>query len=139
MIKVVLAFTCVFLWSNAAFTQMHLRGKVLDKWYNRVIVAATVKNMSRNRMTQSDMGGNYRIPAAPGDIITFSSAGYTADTIVVTANMLTASFDIFLDRDIIELSGVEIGNLNRYQADSISRREAFNDILIKRNTRLVGG
>ena len=85
------------------------------------------------------MGGNYKIPAASGDIVSFSSAGYITDTIVVTANMLTTAFDIFLARNVIELSNVEIGDLNRYQADSISRREEFNDVLTKRNTKLVGG
>ena len=102
-------------------------------------MAATIKNISQNKMTQSDMGGNYKIPAASGDIVSFSSAGYITDTIVVTANMLTTAFDIFLARNVIELSNVEIGDLNRYQADSISRREEFNDVLTKRNTKLVGG
>ena len=102
-------------------------------------MAATIKNISQDKMTQSDMGGNYKIPAASGDIVSFSSAGYITDTIVVTANMLTTSFDIFLARNVIELSNVEIGDLNRYQADSISRREEFNDVLTKRNTKLVGG
>lgn len=111
----------------------------MDKWYDRVVMAATIKNMSKNRMAQSDMGGNYKIPATPGDVVSFSSAGYITDTIVVTSNMLTAAFDIFLARNVIELSNVEIGDLNRYQADSISRREEFNDVLTKRNTRLVGG
>ncbi|HRP56325.1 hypothetical protein [Agriterribacter sp.] len=45
MIKVVLSFTCVLFWSNAAFTQTHLRGRVSDKWYDRVIMAATIKNL----------------------------------------------------------------------------------------------
>jgi hypothetical protein len=139
MIKVVLSFTCFLFWGHAAFTQTHLRGRVLDKWYDRVIMAATIKNISKDRMAQSDMGGNYKIPAAPGDIVSFSSAGYIKDTIVVTANMLTTSFDVFLARNVIELSNIEIGDLNRYQADSISRREEFNDVLIKRNTKLVGG
>lgn len=139
MIKVVLSFACVLFWSHAAFTQTRLRGKVSDKWYDRVIMAATIKNISKDRMAQSDMGGNYKIPAAPGDIVSFSSAGYITDTIVVTANMLTASFDVFLARHVIELSNVEIGDLNRYQADSISRREEFNDVLTKRNTKLAGG
>ena len=102
-------------------------------------MAATIKNISQDKMTQSDMGGNYKIPAASGDIVSFSSAGYITDTIVVTANMLTTAFDIFLARNVIELSNVEIGDLNRYQADSISRREEFNDVLTKRNTKLVGG
>ena len=102
-------------------------------------MAATIKNISKDKMAQSDMGGNYKIPATSGDIVSFSSAGYITDTIVVTANMLTTSFDIFLARNVIELSNVEIGDLNRYQADSISRREEFNDVLTKRNTKLVGG
>ena len=111
----------------------------MDKWYDRVIMAATVKNLSQNKTAQSDMGGNYRIPVAAGDVLSFSSAGYITDTIVVTANILTAPFDIFLARHVIELEKVEIGGLNRYQADSISRRQEFNDVLTKRNTKLVGG
>ena len=139
MIKVVLFFACVLIRINAAYTQTRLTGKVLDKWYDRVIMAATIKNISQNKTAQSDMGGNYRIPAAAGDVLSFSSAGYITDTIVVMSNMLTAPFNVFLNRNIIELEKVEIGRLNRYQADSISRREEFNDVLTKRNTRLLGG
>ena len=109
MIKVVLSFACFLFWSQSAFTQTRLRGKVSDKWYDRVIMAATIKNISQDKMTQSDMGGNYKIPAASGDIVSFSSAGYITDTIVVTANMLTTAFDIFLARNVIELSNDEIG------------------------------
>ena len=139
MIKAVLSFACVLFLSHAASAQTHLRGKVLDKWYDRVVMAATIKNISKNRMAQSDMGGNYKIPATPGDIVSFSSAGYITDTIVVIANMLTTPFDVFLAPNVIELSNVEIGDLNRYQVDSISRRQEFHDVLTKRNTKLVGG
>ncbi len=57
MTKVILFFTCVFIWSNAAFAQTHLRGKVLDKWYDRVVMAAAIKNISKNRMAQSEVSG----------------------------------------------------------------------------------
>lgn len=139
MIKAVLSVACVLFLSYAASAQTYLRGKVLDKWYDRVVMAATIKNISKDRMTQSDRGGNYKIPATPGDVVSFSSTGYITDTLVVTANMLTSPFDVFLARNVIELSNIEIGDLNRYQVDSIRRREEFDDVLTKQNIKLVGG
>ncbi|PWU04183.1 MAG: hypothetical protein C5B52_01920 [Bacteroidetes bacterium] len=130
-------FSCLL--SSSGFSQNILNGRVLDKNSDRVVIAATIMNVTRNRISQSDQGGNYRIFAGIGDKVVFSSAGYKSDTFSVTEGSLFSPFDIFLERNTISLEEVKVGELSSYQLDSISRREEFEDFLNKRNTKLVGG
>lgn len=130
---------CAFFLSSSGFAQTVLKGKILDDLYDRVVMGASVKNLSGNGYSQSDMGGNYKVTAAAGDKIAFSCVGYLPDTIVVTADMLAGLYDIALTRNVIELEEVQVGELNAYQVDSISRIEEFGDILGKSNNKLVGG
>lgn len=140
MMKTLLLLFISFITYYSAIAQSgYLRGKVQEKGYDKVIASATVKNLKQENISESDMGGNYRIFVSIGDKITFSSVGYTADTVVVKENMLNIPYDIFLVRNVIELSKVTVGELNSYQVDSISRQQEFEDVLSKKNGKLVGG
>ncbi|MGN6436224.1 MAG: hypothetical protein ACTHMM_06805 [Agriterribacter sp.] len=132
-------FSCVSFFSIHAFSQTVLKGKVVDDLYDRVVMGTTVKNISRNAYSQSDMGGNYKVTAAEGDRIAFSCIGYLPDTVTVTSDMLAGIYNISLTRNVIELEEVAVGDLNAYQVDSISRLEEFGEVLGKRNSKLVGG
>lgn len=131
-----------FLFSSISIiaqAQTFLKGKVVDDLYDRVVMGATIKNLQRNTVSQSDMGGNYKIVASAGDKILFSSVGYLPDSITVTADMLSASYDIALTRNVVLLDEVQVGQLNPYQVDSIARREEFNDALETSTSKVVGG
>lgn len=130
---------CATIFSSNAFTQTVLTGKVVDDLYDRVVMGASVKNLSGNAFSQSDMGGNYKVKATAGDKIAFSCVGYLPDTIVVTLDMLAGAYNISLTRNVIELEEVQVGDLNAYQVDSISRMEEFGDALGRPNNKLVGG
>ncbi|MBX2922671.1 MAG: carboxypeptidase-like regulatory domain-containing protein [Chitinophagaceae bacterium] len=132
-------YVCTSLLTGNSFAQSVLKGKVVDDLYDRVVMGANVKNLSDNKISQADMGGNYKINAKPGDKIAFSSIGYLPDTIVVTSHMLAGTYDIALNRNVIELEEVAVGELNAYQVDSISRIEEFGDVLNKPRNKLVGG
>lgn len=119
--------------------QTVLKGKVVDGIYDRVVMGASVINKTQNKSSRSDAGGNYIIPANEGDIVLFSSVGYEPDSISVTRDMLAGTYDIALVRKIVLMEEVEVGELNAYQVDSIGRREEFDSILSRRETRLVGG
>lgn len=120
-------------------SQIFLTGQIFDRGYDRVVIAASVKNITNSKISISDMGGNYKIPASIGDKIIFSSASYIADTIIVKQSMLTDGLDIYLLQNIIQLEEVGVGELNKYQVDSISRIEEFSDVMGKSNSKLVGG
>ncbi|PVD53702.1 hypothetical protein DC498_04095 [Terrimonas sp.] len=126
--------TCVYGWGQSS-----LHGKIFDRGYERVVIAATVKNVNTNAISISDMGGNYKIPASLGDRIIFSSVSYISDTIIVKQSMLTDGLDIYLLQNIIQLEDIDIGGLSKYQVDSISRAEEFADVLGTSKSKLVGG
>ena len=129
---------CTLL-NEGTSAQSVLHGKIFDRGYDRVIIAASIKNISNNKLSISDMGGNYKIPAAPGDRIIFSSASYIPDTIVVKETMLTEGFDVYLLQNIVQLEEIGVGGLTKYQVDSTSRAEEFADVLNTPGTKLVGG
>ncbi len=119
--------------------QTVLKGKVVDDMYDRVVMGASIINKNQSKNARSDAGGNYIIPANEGDIILFSSIGFLPDSITVTHDMLRGTYDIALVRKVVLLEEVNVGELNAYQVDSISRREEFEHILTRTNTKLVGG
>ncbi len=122
-----------------SYAQTVLKGKVVDDIYDRVVIGATILNKTQVKSVRSDMGGNYKIKALEGDVIYFSSVGYEPDSITVTHDMLAGTYDISLVRKVVVMQEVEVGQLNPYQVDSISRREEFDSLLTKSNTKLVGG
>lgn len=119
--------------------QYNLRGKIFDKGYDRVVIAATIINLSNKASSISDMGGNYKIAASEGDNIIFSSTGYFSDTVKVEEYMLRSGLDIFLEQHYIELEEVGVGELNKYQMDSLSRAEEFSQALNSPSSKIVGG
>lgn len=134
LLSLVSVLLCACTWA-----QSYLQGKIFDKTSDRMVISATVKNVSNTRISISDMGGNYKIPAEEGDRIIFSSAGYVADTITVKQYMLNVGLDIFLVQNVIELEDVDVGELNRYQVDSLNRLEEFGDVVHTSKTKLMGG
>jgi signal peptidase I len=122
-----LLFTGVFLvlLSIPAVAQQVLTGKVRQKNTDAILASVTVVNHSQKKYNVSDAGGNYRIIANPGDTITFSSAGYHADTTYVVAGDLTDKdgYIVHLEPNLVELPKVLVGQLSNYQLDSIQRSE----------------
>jgi hypothetical protein len=123
----------LLLFSSAALAQQNLAGKVLKKGSPEVIQGVNIRNGSTDRYSRSDMGGNYRILAVPGDSLFFSSAGYKADTIIVSPVMLTNDYDIYLLANIVALPSVEIDALSKYEADSLRRTEEYASILDRKH------
>ncbi len=138
-LKIFLAGLIMLTGHFSSYTQTVLKGKVVDEIYDRVVMGASVVNKTQNKSSRSDAGGNYIIPAGEGDIVLFSSVGYEPDSITVTHDMLAGTYDIALVRKVVLMEEVEVGELNAYQVDSISRREEFDSVLTRRETRLVGG
>src|SRR5579864_5347737 len=77
--------------------QQFLTGKVFRKNSTETLQSVSIHNITQQRYDLSEENGSYSIQAAPGDHIAFSSVGYRADTLTVTASILTASCPIYLD------------------------------------------
>src|SRR5580698_6616588 len=105
--------------------QQFLTGKVFKKGSTEGLLSVSIHNITANRYDLSEEDGSYHIQAAPGDHISFSSVGYKADTITITASLLTAAYQVYLDIRPQELQAVRVGEFNNYQLDSMDRKKEY--------------
>jgi hypothetical protein len=114
--------------------QQFLTGKVFKKNSTEFLISVSIHNITGQRYDLSEENGSYRIQAAPGDHIAFSSVGYMADTITVTASLLTAECPIYLDVRAQTLQTVRVGEFSNYQLDSMDRRKEYAWVYDHENT-----
>ena len=113
------------LFSLTCSAQQFLTGKIYKKNSTETLLSVSIHNITANRYDLSDEDGSFHIQAMPGDHIAFSSVGYRADTITVTASLLTAACPIYLDIRPQELQAVRVGQYSNYQLDSMDRRKEY--------------
>ena len=128
------------LLSTPAVSQQMLTGKIRQKATDAILASVTVINHTQNKYNISDAGGNYRIVANPGDTITFSSAGYHADTTYVVTSELEDKdgYIVYLEPNMVELPSVLVGQLTNYQLDSIQRKQDYAWLDQVHKVRLAG-
>ena len=105
--------------------QQFLTGKVFKKNSTEFLISVSIHNITEQRYDVSEENGSYHIQAAPGDHIAFSSVGYMADTVTVTASLLTAEYTVYLDVRAQTLQAVRVGEFSNYQLDSMDRRKEY--------------
>ena len=98
-----------------------------------ILIGANVTNLSQKKHNVSDSGGNFKIPAQPGDTLVFSSAGYLPDTLFVGKSMSAGNHLIHLRPRILILPYVVVDEMKKYEADSIKRREDYRFIYEKKH------
>ena len=132
---------CILLFFIAfpsiGFAQQQLYGRVIKKGSREVLQGVNVKNARQDKYNESDIGGNYKIPAETGDTIIFSSAGYRPDTIIVAPYMFTEDFLVPLTPNVVTLVRVEVDEMTNYEQDSIKRRESYAFIFDRKPTKLM--
>ena len=87
----------LLLGSFHGWSQQFLTGKVYKKNSTEFLISVSIHNITGQRYDLSEENGSYHIQAAPGDHIAFSSVGHKADTVTVTASILTASYPVYLE------------------------------------------
>ena len=122
---------CGGLTANA---QQFLTGKVYVKGSSDTLISVSIHNITQQRYDLSDEDGSYRMQAAPGDHIAFSSVGHKTDTITVTASDLTASYPVYLEIKAQTLATVRVGEFSNYQLDSMDRRKEYGWVYDHGNT-----
>jgi len=123
----------IFTFSSAGFAQQVLTGKIVRRESTEPLIGVTVVNLSRSKTNISDMGGNYKIPASPGDTILFTSASYQRDTVIVSDYMLTESWLVDLNPKITVLPKANVEEISNYQMDSLKRHEEYKALLDKKH------
>jgi len=103
---------------------LRLSGKVRTRSANEIVAGVTISNRSLGIHNLSDLGGNYRINARPGDTLILSSAGYHPDSIVVSSSMLAVETTLYLRENVVTLPSVKVTE-TAYQQDSAQRREEY--------------
>lgn len=115
--------------SSMGYAQNILVGKIVKRGSAEILAGVSVINLANRKFNISDMGGNYKIPAATGDTILFSSAGYLPDTLVVSSYMLSENWFVDLTPNIVALPYVKVEEESNYQIDSINRRDEYRYLL----------
>jgi hypothetical protein len=127
----------LLLSSLKSSAQQFLTGKVFKKNSTEALVSVSIHNISAQRYDLSEESGSYRIQVVPGDHVSFSSVGYMADTVTVTAAMLTGDFPVYLDVRAQTLKAVRVGEFSNYQLDSMDRRKEYAWVYDHDNTPRV--
>jgi hypothetical protein len=134
MRNIICPLLLLFLCSLTCSAQQFLTGKIYKKSSTETLLSVSIHNITGNRYDLSEEDGSYHIQAAPGDHISFSSVGYKADTITVTASLLTAAYPVYLDVRAQVLQAVRVGEYNNYQLDSMDRRKEYAWVYEHENT-----
>lgn len=121
-----------FLYVSAS-AQKQISGTIKSE--SEILVSATIRNISRNKINISDLGGNYKITAENGDSLIFSHVGYSSDTVVVNSMMFNDRLPIDLKIKISYLSTVDIDDMAKYRLDSLSRRVDYDYIFSGKNNK----
>ena len=97
----------LLLVSTNGIGQSLLAGKVRQKENRKILASVTVTNKTRQKVNISDIGGNYRIAANPGDTITFTFAGLRPETIIVDSRMLAEKdgYTVYQSSYVLECRG----------------------------------
>jgi hypothetical protein len=127
----------LLLGSFRGWGQQFLTGKVFKKNSTEFLISVSIHNITEQRYDLSEENGSYRIQAVPGDHIAFSSVGYMADTLTVTASLLTADCPIYLDIRPQTLQAVRVGEFSNYQLDSMDRRKEYAWVYEHDNTEHI--
>src|SRR6201996_8422867 len=131
---IIYSLVLLLLSAQQGKAQQFLTGKVLRKGSTEGLLSVSIHNITAQRYDLSEEDGSYKIQAAPGDHIAFSSVGYKADTLTVTASLLTAACPIYLDIRAQTLQAARVGEFSNYQLDSMDRRKEYAWVYDHENT-----
>jgi hypothetical protein len=122
-----------FLFFFRGLAQQWLTGRIYKINNPEIIPGINIRNLTLNKYSRSDQGGNYKISAEEGNRIIFSSAGYLSDTITVHLANLRGPLPVYLHPNILVLEDVEVDQMNKYVQDSLKRREDYATLLNKKH------
>jgi hypothetical protein len=130
----------LLLVSTNGIGQSLLAGKVRQKETRKMLASVNVTNKTQQKVNISDIGGNYRIAANPGDTITFTFAGLRSETIIVDSRMLAEKdgYQVYLEPRSVLLPTVKVDEQTNYQLDSIKRREDYQKLYPVHPRKLIG-
>ena len=133
IIIILFSFTC-----NVCSAQQLLKGQVMDSKTDQPLDGATLFNTTQALFRKAGQNGMFSIPAKEKDVIIFSSAGYSADTIEISQELLNSGLFIGLKAQPINLDTVTVTR-RTYSEDSIQRRLEYQHLLERPLKNVSGG
>jgi hypothetical protein len=123
--------------SAGGWAQQFLTGTVRKQESTETLASVSIHNTTGQRYDLSEENGSYRMQAAPGDRVIFSSVGYKPDTVIITTTMLGGDYPVYLEPRAQTLQSFRVGQLSNYQLDSLARREEYSWIYDHGEQKLV--
>jgi hypothetical protein len=115
-------FFFFFISMQVTVAQVRLSGMVADQETKTGLPFVSIVNKRTMTGTLSNESGRYYMEAIPGDTLEFSMLSYAPKLIIVP--MLSSSQDIYLQKRMFELQGVNIQGKN-YRNDSMALRDEY--------------
>ena len=132
--SVVLLMVSLVSVSSANAQLISYRQNLCGEGSGDTLISVSIHNITAQRYDLSDEDGSYKIQAAPGDHVAFSSVGYRADILTITASLLSAACPIYLDIRPQTLQAVRVGEFSNYQLDSMDRHKEYSWVYDHFNT-----
>jgi len=125
----VLFFILLFATLSPKAQDILVKGVVQDSITLFPIGNATIINGTSKKSVMSDSSGFFRIEATPGDLLYAAAKSYQFDTLRYSLIFTdTISFILSPSGDVLP-DVVVTGRYNKYQLDSIQRRQVFEDMI----------
>ncbi|MBA2330742.1 MAG: SusC/RagA family TonB-linked outer membrane protein, partial [Flavisolibacter sp.] len=110
--KYLLIFFLFIFCGQTLFAQTTISGRIVDNATNEGVPRVSVMVKGTNRGTLTDDRGNYQINAAQGEILVFTSQGFTSREVTVTGTTVNISF-VPDNREMSEVVVIGYGQKNR--------------------------
>ncbi|WP_212001538.1 carboxypeptidase-like regulatory domain-containing protein [Chitinophaga sp. HK235] len=116
-------FFFFFICQQHTSAQVRLSGMVADQETKTGLPFVSIINKRTMTGTLSSESGRFYIEGMPGDTIEFSMLSYTQRQVVMPG--MSSSLDIYLQRRLFELQGVNVKGSN-YKKDSLAMRDEYD-------------
>lgn len=115
-------FFFFFISLQVTVAQVRLSGMVADQETKTGLPFVSIVNKRTMTGTLSNESGRFYIEAIPGDTLEFSMLSYAPKLII--APMLSSSQEVYLQKRMFELQGVNVRGKN-YHNDSLALRDEY--------------
>lgn len=115
-------FFFFFISMKVTVAQVRLSGMVADQETKTGLPFVSIVNKRTMTGTLSNESGRYYMEAIPGDTLEFSMLSYAPKLLIVP--MLSSSQDVYLQKRMFELQGVNVQGKN-YRNDSMALRDEY--------------
>jgi hypothetical protein len=107
-----------------------IQGQITDVGDGKPVDDVAITNLHTEAGILSDNQGKFTLPAGKGQLVEFRKTGYKIIRIRLPQGNLPAFFKVAMEKNYIELSGLEVNGAARdYKTDSIRYHQLYKEAL----------